>query len=154
MKAMHAARLAGALALLLLALASARAQAPATAPAPQERKKATSDDRADPNASLVEVGKGTHMARQPLKPGAYFNDKARAAVRAYYASRPPKGPTTGDGWKIGEPLPAGSAPVPRGLLAKLPKLPPGHRYLQLHGDVLLVAAGSGMVVDAIEVKAK
>jgi hypothetical protein len=93
------------------------------------------------------------MARQPLKPGAYFNDKARAAVRAYYAARPPKGAAASDSWKIGEPLPAGSGPVPPGLLAKLPKLPPGHQYLQLHGDVLLVA-GSGMVVDAIEARAK
>jgi Ni/Co efflux regulator RcnB len=124
------------------------------AAAQDERKKATSDDRSDPNASLAEVGKGTHMARQPLKPGAYFNDKARASVRAYYAAHPIKGAVPGNAWQIGQHVPAGAAAVPAALLAKLPKLPPGHKYVQLAGDVLLVAAGSGMVVDAIDAQAK
>lgn len=146
MKAKHAVRRVGVL-MLLAALA-------AGAGAEEERQKATSDDRVDPNARLGEVGKGTHLARQPLKPGAYFNDKARAAVRAYYADHPLKGAVPANAWKIGDSLPAGSGPVPRTLVAKLPKLPPGLQYVQLHGDVLLVAAGSGMVVDAIDAQAR
>jgi hypothetical protein len=146
MKAMHVIRPLGAIVLLATLAMAAGAQ--------DERKKATSDDRADPNAKLVDVGKGTHMARTPLKPGAYFNDKARAAVRSWYAAHPVQGAAAGSGWKIGEKLPSGSAAVPAALAAKLPKIPPGHQYVVLNGDVLLVAAGSGMVVDAIDAQAR
>jgi hypothetical protein len=132
---------------LLAALASG-------AGAEEERQKATSDDRVDPNARLAKVGEGTHLAKQPLKPGAYFNDQARAAVRAWYAAHPLKGKVPANEWKIGGTLPAGSGPVPQGLAGKLPKLPPGLQYVQLHGDVLLVAPGSGMVVDAIDAQGK
>jgi hypothetical protein len=144
MKAMHASRLP---AIVLAAVLAVTAAA-------QERKAKTAvDDREDPNARLAEVGKGTHMARQPLKPGAYFNSKTRAAVRAYYAAHPLQGVPAANAWQIGHTMPAGAAPVPPELLAKLPKLPPGHLYVQLSGDVLLVAAGSKMVVDAIDAPA-
>jgi hypothetical protein len=54
-------------------------------------------------------------------------------------------------WKIGEPVPreAVVALVPRPLLAALPPVPPGHQYVELGGEVVLVAAGSRMVVDGI-----
>ena len=107
------------------------------------------DDRADPGMRLSEVGVGTHFARKPLGAGAYFGDRHRAAVRKYYTEHP--APAASAGWKIGEPMPRGAAvaEVPRGLLASLPKLPPGHRYVQLGGEVVLVASGSRMVVDGI-----
>jgi hypothetical protein len=124
------------------------------ASAQEHKAKSALDDRADPGAKLAEVGKGKHMARQPLKPGAYFNSKTRAAVRAYYATHPVPGARTANAWRIGQGMPAGSAPVPPDLLAQLPKLPPGHQYVQVAGDVLLVAAGSKMVVDAIDAQAR
>jgi hypothetical protein len=42
--------------------------------------------------------------------------------------------------------------VPQGVLASLPKLPPGHRYVDVGGDILLMAAGSRMVVDGISAR--
>ena len=107
------------------------------------------DDRADPGMRLSDVGVGTHFARKPLGAGAYFGDRHRAAVRKYYTEHPAPGAHAG--WKIGEPMPRGAtvAEVPRGLLASLPKLPPGHRYVQLGGEVVLIASGSRMVVDGI-----
>jgi hypothetical protein len=113
------------------------------------RPKQAVDDRADPRMRLDDVGTGTNFARKPLGEGAYFADKHRLAVRQYYAQHPVSGP--GAGWKIGEPVPRGAkvAELPRGLLASLPAVPPGHRYLQLGGEVVLIAAGSKMVVDGI-----
>ena len=40
--------------------------------------------------------------------------------------------------------------LPRELLIRLPVPPPDYRYVQIAGDVLMIAVGSGMVVDAIE----
>jgi len=107
------------------------------------------DDRADPRMRAAEVGKGTRFARKPLAPGAYIGEKHRAAVRKYYAEHPVSGKPAN--WRIGEPVPRGAAPaaVPKAVLASLPAVPPGHRYVQLGGEVLLIAAGSRMVVDGI-----
>lgn len=135
--------------------------------APPERKaKDGVDDRADPRARIPEVGKGTRVAKQPLQPGAYFNEQARQGVREYYArgkhcppglARKNKGcmpPGQAKKWQIGQPMPRGvaPAPVPQEVLGLLPKLPPGHQYVSYGGDILLIAAGSRMVVDAITVK--
>jgi hypothetical protein len=40
--------------------------------------------------------------------------------------------------------------LPKELRVRLPVPPPNHRYVQVANDVLLIAAGSSMVVDAIE----
>jgi hypothetical protein len=124
------------------------------APTAQRAEKRAVDDRADPRMRVDDVGKGTHMARKALGPGAYIGDRHRAAVRKYYAAHPASG--TGGNWKIGEPLPHGAplAAVPKGLLASLPKVPPGHRYIELGGDVLLIATGSNMVVDGVSRSAR
>lgn len=107
------------------------------------------DDRADPRMRLDDVGTGTHLARKPLGPGVFFGDKHMTAVRKYYAEHPASAAAAH--WQIGEPLPRGAAQaaVPRGLLASLPKLPPGYRYVELGGEVVMVAAASNLVVDGI-----
>lgn len=133
---------------LLAAALLLGATALAQAPAPKQEREATGAVAADAAPPRDNVGQGTRFARKPLAPGAYFNDRARSAVQQYYAARPPRGEPAR--WKIGEPLPARASArgVPAPLLSALPKLPPGHRYLQVSGDILLVAA-SGMVVDGI-----
>jgi hypothetical protein len=132
-----------------------------------ERKaKSALDDRADPRAQGGnDVGKGAHYARKPLAPGVYFDNGNRDAVRRYYASHPPKPcppglakknngclpPGQAKNWQIGQPLPATVVvqPVPQPILVSLPKVPPGHKYVQVAGDILLIAVGSKMVVDGI-----
>ena len=111
--------------------------------------KRSLDDRVDPRVRLDDVGKGTHFARKATQPGTYFVDRDRAAVRKYYAAQPV--PRTPAPWNIGEPLPPGAAVagVPSALMARLSPVPPGHRYVQVGGDVLLVDAASKMVVDGI-----
>lgn len=149
-----------------LVLAALIGAAAAAAP-PERQAKDAVDDHADPRAQIPEVGKGTRVAKQPLKPGAYFNEQVRRGVRDYYAggthcppglARKDKGclpPGQARKWQIGQPAPRGvaPAPVPQDVLALLPKLPPGHQYVAYRGDILLMAAGSRMVVDAITLTA-
>lgn len=129
------------------------AVAPATvqaAPASQHVPKLARDDRADPRPQVAaDVGTGTRLARKPLGPGAYFSSKDQTLVRRYYEAHPVSGRVTP--WKIGEPVPPRAAltGVPDDLRAALPVLPPGHQYVQLDGEVVLVAVQSRMVVDGV-----
>jgi hypothetical protein len=127
-------------------MGAAAAQAPAAAP---RLAKQAADDRVDPRMPASEAGKGRNLARKPLAPGAYIADRHRTAVRKYYEKHAAPGAPAN--WRIGEPVPEGVplAAVPKGLLASLPPLPPGHRYVQLGGEVVLIGAQSKMVVDGV-----
>jgi Ni/Co efflux regulator RcnB len=120
------------------------------APSSQRIAKQAVDDRADPGTHVPDdVGKGTRLASKPLAPGAYFSGKHQALVRKYYEAHPVSGRVAS--WKIGEPVPPRTAltGVPDDLRAALPVLPPGHQYVQLDGEVVLVAVQSRMVVDGV-----
>lgn len=116
---------------------------------------------------LGAVGQGQHMGRKPLQPGAYITARHRKAAQAWLAKHhgpgkpclpglQPRGNACraagpGAAWKIGEALPSAVKvhALPPGLLAVLPKAPPGNRYVLLSGDILLMASRSRMVVDAV-----
>lgn len=55
-------------------------------------------------------------------------------------------------WQRGRPLAKDIRyyELPRDLLIRLPAPPPNYRYVRIAGDILMIAAGTGMVVDAIE----
>lgn len=135
-------------------VAAKPAAARPTAATTQRAPKGAVDDRPDPRAVMGNVGEGTRLGRKPLGEGAYIGDRHRNAVRKYYEKHPASGAPAK--WQVGEPVPAGAqvAAVPQALLARLPPLPPGHEYLQVGGDVVLVAAGSRMVVDGISRSAR
>jgi Ni/Co efflux regulator RcnB len=108
---------------------------------------------------------GDKERREP-KHGAYFDERNRDAVHRYYTSHPgkfcppglakkhngcmPPGQAKKE-WQVGAPLPRTVyvAPVPQQIIVSLPRPPSGHKYVQVSGDVLLVAVGSMMVVDGI-----
>lgn len=133
------------------AAATVLGAAPATldAAGAQRPPKQAVDDRAGSGIALPDVGQGTRLGRKPLAEGAYFAARHRHAARTYYAQNPVMRPPVH--WKIGEPVPPGAVVTlpPRGLLAALPQVPPGHQYVELGGDVVLIAAQSRMVVDGI-----
>ena len=129
--------------------------------AKQEREAAA------PTHELSEVGKGQKLARQPLKPGAFITSRHRAAVKAWIAQNHGAGkpcfpgmvkqaqgcmpgPEAGS-WRMGAPLTSSAklAEPPAGLVAALPPAPPGNTYVLLSGDILLIAAASRIVVDAV-----
>jgi len=82
-------------------------------------------------------------------PGGYFSSKDHALVSRYYATHPASAQVAK--WKPGEPIPPKSAltGVPDDLRAALSTLPPGHQYVEVDGDVVLVAVQSRVVVDGI-----
>lgn len=107
-------------------------------------------------------GKDRHEGRRDVRPGAYFVAQDRDSVRRYYASHCPPGLAKKHNgcqppghakrvWVVGQPLPPTVvvAPVPAQILVTLPPVPVNHRYVQVAGDILLVAAGTMMVVDGI-----
>lgn len=99
--------------------------------------------------------------------GFRFGDSDRVMAREYYRN-PPRGrkcppglvkkvngclpPGQARRWIRGRPLPRHIIfyDLPRDLLYRLPPPPPRHRYVQLGSDILLVAIGTAIVVDAIE----
>ncbi|MCX8086640.1 MAG: RcnB family protein [Rhodocyclaceae bacterium] len=103
---------------------------------------------------------------RPAAPG-YFDAELRRIIVDYYgqearAGKCPPGlakkrngclpPGQAKKWVRGQPLPAGVSWValPPELLRRLPPPPPDHRYVQVAGDILLIAIGTSLVVDAVE----
>lgn len=112
-------------------------------------------------------GRDRQDDRRDASASMRFDDAARHAIFDYYgaqarAGKCPPGlakkhngcqpPGQAKKWQIGQPLPSdlryGS--LPPELLRRLPPPPPRHRYVQVAGDILMIAVGSSMVVDAVE----
>jgi Ni/Co efflux regulator RcnB len=55
-------------------------------------------------------------------------------------------------YRIGQPLPAWVVyhDLPPSLSVRLGAPPAGHRFVRVAADILLIAIGTGMVIDAIE----
>ena len=98
---------------------------------------------------------------------AYFGDRERSIVRDYYSSEfrsghcPPGLAKKNNGcmppgqakkWRVGHPLPGDVVyyDLPSAVVVRLGTPPSGHRYVRVAADILLIAVGTGMVVDAIE----
>lgn len=96
-----------------------------------------------------------------------FGDQDRRVVREYYGTQvrggncPPGLAKKNNGclppgqakkWAMGRPLPRDVVyyDLPHDLIVRLPAPPMGHRYVQVAGDVLLIAIGTSMVVDAVQ----
>jgi hypothetical protein len=122
------------------------AQAALGAPRPPKQEL----DSADPQARVVDnVGQGSAVGIKPTEPGVYFGIKDETLVRRYYEAHPASG--RDPKWRIGEPVPARAkmTGVPDEVRAALSPLPPGHLYVQLDNEVVLVEAQSRMVVDGV-----
>lgn len=106
-------------------------------------------------------------ARRSDEHGRHFQDRDRAAVRDYFVARghesrcPPglakkrdrcEPPGHARRWVVGQPLPAGvvTYSLPPELVVQLTPPPSGYRYVRVASDILMVAAGTGMVAEAIQ----
>ncbi len=106
-------------------------------------------------------------SRAEMRAGAYFQDRQRSAVFDYYGTQyrdgrcPPGLSRKHNGcmppgqvryYSVGQRL----APaviyhtVPSAMVVTLGVPPSGHRYVRVASDILLIAVGTGMVVDAIQ----
>lgn len=135
-----------------------------------ERKHERSDERRGPERPDRREA-GRHEADRRDRGGATvefrFGDQDQRMVRDYYGDLGRRGncppglakkhngclpPGQAKKWVQGRPLPRDLRyyDVPHDLLVRMPPPPPGHRYVRVAGDILLIAIGSSMVVDAIQ----
>lgn len=97
----------------------------------------------------------------------YFTDRHRNVIRDYYrqeyrAGHCPPGlakknngcmpPGQAKKWRVGYPLPHDVTvyDLPAGILVQLGNPPAGHRYVRVASDILMIAVGTGLIVDAIQ----
>ncbi len=139
--------------------------------------KGKGHDRDEESAGAPETkGKGHGHDRDkgsdrgPERHGAavsHFSEHHRVVIHDYYvgqfrAGRCPPGlakkhngcmpPGQAKKWRIGRPLPRGVVfyELPPPLVVELGPPPPGYRYVRVAADILLIATGTGMVIDAIQ----
>ena len=113
-----------------------------------------------------------HAPRPPMaahsmvaNPSDHFHMAQRQAAQAYYEEPEHRGfvppglarkggvpPGQVRLWQRGRPLPASVVwyALPRSLELVLGPPPAGHRYVRVAADILLIAIGTGIVVDAME----
>ena len=161
---------------LAFALAGVLAAGPTLAAKPSWAGEKGGKDRGDeqrerrngPRAQDRDRGDGASRVKgRPLGAVVHFGDVHRSAVRGYYdgqfrSGRCPPGlakkqngcmpPGQAKKWQLGRPLPRDLIfhEVPRSLVAQLGQPPAGHRYVRVAADILMIAVGTALVVDAIQ----
>jgi Ni/Co efflux regulator RcnB len=127
-------------------------------------------DRDHPgNSGKSDKGQKAQKQTAPAKVniGSYFVDNQRTAVRTYYGDqysvgRCPPGlakknngcmpPGQARKWSVGQQLPRDVVyySVPQSVVTQLGAPPPSHKYVRVAADILLIAVGTNMVIDAIQ----
>jgi len=146
-------------------------------PAAADKPRQFDDSRGKSTQAAERNEKGDKKSSNPsgrdsgrsgnVKSGEYFADQHRVAVRDYYTEQFSRGacppglakkrngcmpPGQAKKWSIGRPLPREVIfyDLPGPLLGRLDRSPAGYRYVRVAADILLIAIGTGMVIDAIE----
>lgn len=144
----------------VLALAAAVAIAPAYAEKPEWAGGGKGKGKAHAKKEGPGGERGARVER-------YFGDSHRTYVREYYAGefhagRCPPGlakkrngcmpPGQAKKWRVGQPLPREVIfyDLPPALVVQIGVPPPGYRFVRVASDILLIAIGTGLVVDAIQ----
>jgi Ni/Co efflux regulator RcnB len=108
-----------------------------------------------------------HGDRDDKRMREHFSDRHKVIVREYYVERFHEGkcppglakkkhgcmpPGHAKNWHLGRPLAREVVyyEVPRPLVVQIGVPPPGYRYVRVASDILMIAIGTGMVVDAIQ----
>jgi len=125
------------------------------------------DDRKDDRKNDKRADRRDDNDRQSAGDRRHFQEQQHVMVREYYSQhyrsgRCPPGlakkhngcmpPGQAKKWQVGHPLPREVVyySVPAPLVVQIGPPPAGHRYVRVAGDILLIAIGTGMVVDAIQ----
>ncbi|MBO9680510.1 MAG: RcnB family protein [Acidovorax sp.] len=102
-----------------------------------------------------------------MRVGAYFTAPQRTALQGYFgdqyrAGKCPPGlakkhngcmpPGQARKWAVGRPLPRDVVyyPLPQSAVVQIGMPPAGYRYVRVASDILLIAIGTGMVIDALQ----
>jgi Ni/Co efflux regulator RcnB len=112
-------------------------------------------------------GKATSYQSYDVRVNVFFGNQQRDVIRNYYSREYRSGhcppglakknngcmpPGQAKKWQIGRPLPHDvvSYELPADIIVQLGTPPAGHRFVRVASDILLMAVGTGMVVDAIQ----
>lgn len=126
-----------------------------------ERKNDRKDDRRDGDRNS-----SNDRDHRSEGDGRHFQPQQHVLVRDYYAEHyrgrgcPPGLAKKNNGcmppgqakkWRVGYQLPRDVVyySVPAALVVQIGPPPSGHRYVRVAGDILMIAIGTGLVVDAI-----
>lgn len=138
-----------------------------------ERQEKREQERAWREYSRERERRGYHPPPGQPRPaveiriGGYFGYPQRVEIDRYYSERarrgfcPPGLAKKGNGcmppgqarpWTIGRPLPPDVIyyPIEPAVQVRLGLPPPGHEFIRVASDILLIAVGTGMVIDAIQ----
>jgi len=119
------------------------------------------------SAKATQGSTGTHFRVDSRATQYRFNDTQRTEIRNYYSEQirggkcPPglakknngcQPPGQAKKWMVGRTLPPDVIyySVPPHLSIYLGTAPTGHRFVRVATDILLIAIGTGIVIDAIE----
>ncbi|MDX1377135.1 MAG: hypothetical protein R3357_16335 [Burkholderiales bacterium] len=156
--------------LIALAVAAALGLAAAPAVAGKPSWAGNGNGKPDKAQNAKNTGNGKHDGDRVVwqSKGKHFGDHDRDVVRSYYSNEFHRGkgcppglakknngcmpPGQAKKWRYGQPLPRDVVwyEVPRELVIRLPAPPVNHRYVRVASDILLIAVGTSMVVDAIQ----
>jgi Ni/Co efflux regulator RcnB len=144
------------------------AQKPSWAAAGKGGKDERMDRRDEQRGERRDDGKSRRNGDGPsVGKRGHFEDRHGVIVREYYAEqfrggRCPPGlrkkhngcmpPGQAKKWQLGRPLPRDVIfyEVPQPLVVQIGLPPSGYRYVRVATDILMIAIGTGMVVDAIQ----
>ncbi len=153
----------------ILAAGPALADKPAWAGAGKSGKSERMDQRDEQRGERRDEGDKARRGREgpAFERRNHFDDHHRVVVREYYEDqfrrgRCPPGlakkhngcmpPGQARRWELGQPLPRDVVyySVPQPLVVEIGTPPPGYRYVRVANDILLMAVGTRMIVDAIQ----
>lgn len=146
---------------LFLLAGMAMAAAPSFAGKPEWAGKGNKHQQGEP-AEQAQYQPGAE-----IRIGAYFGERQRQEASSYYQRQARSGkcppglakknngcqpPGQAKKWQMGRPLERDVVyhPVPNSVVVRIGLPPEGYRYVRVLNDILLVAIGTNMVVDAIE----
>ena len=161
---------------LALLIAAALAAGPALADKPEGKGKGNErserherNERAEQRQDNARNDDRGHResGRSKSAQAARFADQHRAFVRDYYGQEYGRGfcppglakknngcmpPGQAKKWQVGRPLPRDVVfyDLPPPLVVQIGAPPAGYRYVRAASDILLIAIGTGMVIDAIQ----
>lgn len=140
----------------ILATGPAFAEKPSWAGGAKSANNQHEEQQAQDHKTAVEPGAGKHFdERQRTIARNYINAQSRAKRCPPGLAKKNNGcmpPGQAKKWAVGQPLPKDVSyyKLPSRIEGQLGVPPAGQRYVRVASDILLIATGTGMVMDAIE----
>jgi len=148
----------------MLAIGSAMAEKPSWAGGGKADRDERADQRGNQKGERRETGESSSHDSGRRD---HFKDLHHVIVRDYYSEHYSRGrcppglakkhngcmpPGQAKKWHIGQPLARGVIyyTVPQTLVVQIGQPPSGYRYVRVASDILLMAIGTGMIIDAIQ----